>query len=336
MYINDYSKSRIMSGLKGITAWKFRMSILFIILLIIFALPAIADASGKKYLVETTHDKSVTSDYEEMKQLKDTTLISLEVMSPSKVTASTEEWVKIVWASIDAFNDFQELSTSSDLSDHISALSNAQEMKSDIDKLKGYSQANENGIPILAEIAHSRFFNDLGDFFENAANDEDSTKSRIMCLEQSRIAYHEAGKISDSSRLDYEVKYSSMRYKRDMAIAGREMSSAEDNLTKAEVGKDASDFLTVIGCFKDAKRASEHNKKALKIYNRHGDEEVRHAIYMKQRIDAVNAELGQRIGFYFAALALIFILLAVYMIRSVSRWIETVNDTRLGDELIAI
>ena len=327
-----------MPSLRDITAWKFRVlvSTIIIILLIIFAMPVLADAPLKKILFETTHDKSVASDYEEIKQLKDTTLITLEVMSPSEVTATTKDWVEIVWAIIDAFNALQKLSASSDLSDHISAVSNMQKIKSDIVKLKGYAQANENGIPILPEIALSRFFNDQGEFFENAATEENSTKSSIACLEQSKIAYHEAGKISDSSRLDYEAKILSMRYNRDMEVAGSEKSSADVYLTKAEVCKNSSDFLTVIGCFMDAKRASEHIDNAFKIYNRHGDEEMEHAFYIKQRIDAVNAESGQKIGAYFATLAVIFVLVAVYMLRSVGRWIETVRDTKLGDELIAM
>jgi hypothetical protein len=321
---------------RGITIWEFRVLILLFILLIIFALPAISDASRKKVLVEGTYNLNVTSDYEEVQQLKDTTLISLEVMSPANVTATTKGWVQLVWVIIDAFNGLRALSTSSDLSDHISALYHAQTIKSEIAKLKGYSQANENGIPILAEIALSRFFNDRGKYFENAATGENSTKSKIECLEQSKIAYHEAGRISDFSRLDYEVKMSLMRYNRDMAIAGSESSSAKEYLRKAEVCKNSSDFLTVIACFKDAKRASEHNNNALKIYRLHGDEKMEHAIYIKQRIDAVNAESGQKIGAYLAALAVIFLLVAVYLLRSVGRWIETVKDTRLGDELIAM
>ncbi len=321
---------------RGITTWEFRVLILLFILLTIFVMPAIADASRKKALVEGTYNLIVTSDYEEMRQLKDTTLISLEVMSPANVTATTKEWVERVWAIIDVFNGLRALSTSNNLSDHISALYNAQTIKSEIVKLKGYSQANENGIPILAEIALSRFFNDQGEYFENAATEENSTKSKIEYLEQSKIAYHEAGRISDFSRLDYEVKMSLMRYNRDMAVAGSERSSAKEYLTKAEVCKNSSDFLTAIGCFKDAKRASEHNNKALKIYSRHGDEEMEHAIIITHRIDAVNAESGQKIGVFLVALAVIFILVAVYVIRSVSRWIETVKDTRLGDELIAM
>lgn len=325
-----------MSSLRAITGWKFTAVLLIVILISGFVLPALADESRKKYLVETTYDKSVTSNYEEVKQLKETTLITLEVMSPSEVTATAEEWVKIVWEIIDAFNELQKLSSSRDLSKHISAVSKAQVVKSDIERLEGYSQATENGIPILPEIALTRFFNDQGDYFEKEATEEKSTKSRIACLEQSKIAYHEGGKISDSSRLDYEAKMSSMRYNLDMEAASGEMSSAEDYLSKAEMCKDSSDFLTVISGFMDAKKASEHVEKALKIYRRHEDEKMSYALSIKQRIDGVNAEFGKKSGGYFATIAAIFILLAVYVLRSVGKWIETMKDTRLGDELITI
>ena len=326
-----------MSSLRrAITRWKFTAVLLIVILISGFIMPALANESRKKYLVETTQDKSVTSNYEEIKQLKETTLISLEVMSPSEVTATTKEWVKIVWGIIDTFNELQTLSAGSNLSDHISAVSKAQAMKSDINRLGGYSQANENAIPILPEITISRFFNDKGGFFENKATEENSTKSRIECLEQSKIAYHEAGKISDSSRLDYEAKMLSMKYNLDMEVANSEMTSSEDYLSKAELCMDSSDFLTVISGFMDGKKASEYIGNALKIYKRHEDEKEDYAISIKERVDAVNAEFGKKIGGYFATIAAIFILLAVYVLRSVGRWIETMKDTKLGDELIAL
>ena len=325
-----------MSSLRAITGWEFTAVLLIVILISGFIMPALADESRKKYLVETTYDKSVTSNYEEVKQLKETTLITLEVMSPSEVTATAEEWVKIVWEIIDAFNELQKLSSSRDLSKHISAVSKAQVVKSDIERLEGYSQATENGIPILPEIALTRFFNDQGDYFEKEATEEKSTKSRIECLKQSKIAYHEGGKISDSSRLDYEAKRLAMRYNLDMGVAGSEMSNAEDYLSKADRCRHSSDFLTVIGGFLDAKKASEHIEKTLKIYRGHEDEKISYALSIKQRIDGVNAEFGKKIGGYFATIAIIFILIAVYVLRSVGKWIETMKDTRLGDELITI
>ena len=336
IHICDYHKNGIMSSLRAITGWKFTAFLLIVILISGFIMPALADESRKKYLVETTYDKSVTSNYEEVKQLKETTLITLEVMSPSEVTATTEEWVELVWEIIDAFNELQKLSSSRDLSKHISAVSKAQAMKSDIERLGDYSQASENAIPILPEIALTRFFNDQGDYFEKEATEEKSTKSRIECLEQSKIAYHEGGRISDSSRLDYETKMLAMRYNLDVEVASREMSSAEDYLSKAEMCRDSSDFITVIGGFMDAKKASEHVEKALKIYRGHEDEKVDYAISIKERVDAVNAEFGKKSGGYFATLAAIFILMTVYALRSVGRWVETMKDTRLGDELIAI
>jgi hypothetical protein len=325
-----------MSGLRGITSGKFTAWFILILLLIGFSMPALADESLKKYLVETTYNKPVTSGYEEIKLLKETTLITLEVMSPSDITLTTEEWVKIVWKIIDAFNELQILSASSDLSDHISALSKAQMIKSDIDNLEKYSQANENAIPILPEIALERFFKDQGSYFEKKATEESSTTSRIECLEQSKIAYHEGGKISESSMLDYEAKMLSMRYYGDMEIADNEMSLAEHYLSKAETCKDSSDFLTLIGGFMDAKRASEHIEKALKIYKRHEDDKMVSAISIKQRIDALVADFGRKSGGYFGTIAGVFILIALYVLRSVGGWIEAINDTRLGDELIAI
>jgi hypothetical protein len=325
-----------MSGLRGITSRKFTAWLFLIFLLIGFSMPALADESQKKYLVETTYDKPVTSSYEEIKLLKETTLITLEVMSPSEVTSTTEEWVKIVWKIIEAFNELQTLSASSDLSDHISALSKAQMIKSDIDKLENYSQANENVIPILPEIALERFFKDQGGYFEKKATEEISTTSRIECLEHSKIAYHEGGKISESSMLDYEAKMLSMRYNWDMEIADNEMSFAEHYLSKAETCKDSSDFLTLIGGFMDAKRASEHIEKALKIYKRHEDDKMESAISIKQRIDDLVAEFGRKSGGYFVTIAGVFILLAMYVLRSVSGWIDAIKDTQLGDELISI
>lgn len=307
--------------------------VFIIILLCLLCSPSsvLGDENLKRRLVETTHNKEVMSEYEEIGQMKVLTRSMLGAMQPAEVTSATESWVRLAWQTIDSFNEIQNLSTSKTPEDHIKALSEAYSLKQTLTILE--DKAPSSAIALLPKIALDIALTEEAEYLEDAATHERQTKKRIEYLRESAKAFHESRDISNFARLDYETKELSARYEADMRIANEMFSNAE-RLFSEGIQTQISKPLLPLDRFLKLKESKELASHALEIYEKHSDEKLKEAYPLKNSIEPEFADVVVEMIWKLMLYTMILFVIGTYALRSISKWRDDLFNSRLGNVLV--
>ena len=302
---------------------------------LLFLLCVLSSVAGderiKRELVETTHEKKIVSTYEEIDQMKVLTISVLGAMPPADVTSETEGWCRLVWQTIDSFNEIQNLTNKKTPEDSIEALSIASSLRQTLTVLE--DKAPTSVIAMLPEIARGRALTEQAEYLEDAATREKRTKKRIEYLNQSASAFHESGDISNFARLDYETKELAARYKADMRIANAMLENATRFFSDG-MQIPTSNLLLPLDAFLNLRASKELVNRAIVIYEKHSDEKLEEAYPLRNAVEpkftAVVVEMIWKLLLYTMTLFII----GTYVLRAAARWRNDITDSRLGNVLV--
>jgi hypothetical protein len=109
----------------------------------------------------------------------------------------------------------------------------ANRINRSINTISGYGIAERNGIPMLSELALTRFYRDEGKFSEEAARNTNETKVKLDYERGSSIAYRKGGMPSEASRMEFKSRRNKRIYERDMKRASEYIDAARVQLDNA-------------------------------------------------------------------------------------------------------
>jgi hypothetical protein len=316
------------------------MTLLLIVIIfntLSFSTPAAGSDELKRELLEDiiSMDKpELFDDYGELDLAKAKTQAVIQGMEGSEVTRNTKAWVDILLEIIDDFEVMADLSKSSVPSEHIKALEIADRINTSINALSGYDIAERNGIPMLAEIALRRFYRTEGEFFDVAARNEEETKVKIEYASISSIAYGLGGMPTGKSRMEFESRRLDWMYKRDMERALEYIHASRSHLNNAR--NPSSGFFGTAASFMEILKARDSFEKAKEIYDEHKDKELENVRGIENEIKIVYHRLMLDTLKGVAIYLLILSFFTVIIWNDFKRWGEELEDTRLGEELIAM
>jgi hypothetical protein len=275
-------------------------------------------------------------DYGELYLAKAKTQAVIQGMEGKDVTWSTKEWVDILLGMIDDFEGIAYLSESSVPSDHIEAIETAERINRSINALSGYIVAEDNEIPMLSEHALERFYRGEGESFENLSRNEKETKVKIEYENISSFSYKKGGiyTISDASRMEFASRRDEWVYKRDMERASEFIDEASSHLYNAK--NPPSGFFGDLHAFMDILKARDSFEEAKKIYEKHEDKELEKVEGFENEIKSVYHRLMLDTLKVVAIYLLILSFFTAIIWMDFKRWGEELDDTRLGEELIAM
>lgn len=313
--------------------------ILVIITTLFFSTPLAAGSDELKreiledlISVDIVDKAELFSEYDELYIAKTKTQAVIQGMEGREVTAITEEWVDTFLGIIDDFEKAADFSTSSDPSDHIEAIEIAEGINSSITMLNRYETAQENGIPMLAELALERFYRGEGEFFENFSRNEQETRVKIEYEKISSNSYKKGGvyTISDASRMEFESRRDEWLYERDMERASDSLNASRSHLARAR--NPSSGFFGA--AFIEILKAKDSFEHAQRIYEKHKDTELENIRGLESEIKTVY----QRLIFETLKVVSIYLLILSFFTfivrKDFERWRGELDDTRLGEELI--
>ncbi|MCK4736323.1 MAG: hypothetical protein KAT65_27975, partial [Methanophagales archaeon] len=251
------------------------------------------------------------------------------------VTATTKAWVDLSLKIIDDFELMVNESESSDPRAHITAVEVADRISVSLNTLRmEYAMAERNRIPMLSESALSRFYRGEGKFFEEAARNTDETKVKIGYAQNSSIVYRKGGMTSEASRMEFEWRRHKRIYERDMKRALEYLNDARvlrDNAINPSSGFFGSDFMAILN-------AKDSFESAKGLYEKHNDTELENESVIKTEAEIKKTFLRLMLDTLLRILIYLLILSAITFIlwTDFKRWGEELDDTRLGEELIAM
>lgn len=333
-YLSKRGKIQMLNVRRKKTSATYPQVCVFIIILLFLLYsfsPVLGDENRKRYLYETTYHYKIVSKYDEIEQMKVITYSILGAMQPAEVTSETESWVRLVWQTIDSFNEIQNLSNSQNPEDHINALSEAYSLRQTIEVLE--DKVPESAIALLLGIALGRALTEQAEYLEDAATHESQTKKRIEYLKESAKAFHESGDISNFARLDYETKELSARYEADMRIANEMFSNAKRLFSEGTQTQTSTPLLPLDPFLKlkESKKLANH---AIVIYEKHSDDKTKESYPLKNSVETeftgVVVEMLWKLMLY----ALILFVIGTYVLRSLSKWRDDLFNSRLGNVLV--
>ncbi len=316
------------------------LALLIILLGIVIFLSSATIVAGsdelKRELLEAilSQDKpELFDDYGELLLAKTKMQTIIQGLDSRDVTATTKAWVDLSLRIIDDFELMVNESESSDPVDHINAVEAAERINMSINTLTGCPTAERNGIPMLSMLALMRFYRAEGKFFEDTARNTAETKLKLDYERRSSIAYEKGSMPSDASRMAFESRRNERIYDRDMKSASKDINAARVQRDKAITqtseffGSDFMGILKARDSFESAKGLYEkHNDKELETENViKTEDEIKHA-YQRLMLDAL-----LRVGIYLLILSFIVVILW----KEFKKWGDELDDTRLGEELIA-
>ncbi|MCK4398119.1 MAG: hypothetical protein KAV25_03935 [Methanophagales archaeon] len=302
-----------------------------------FSTPAAGSDELKRELLEeiiSVDKPELFDDYGELYLAKAKIQAVIQGMEGKDVTWGTKEWVDIFLGIIDDFEEMADLSKSSAPPDHIEAIEIAERINMSINALSGYIAAEDNEIPMLSEHALERFYRGEGKFFKNLSRNEKETKEKIEYEKISSISYKKGGiyTISDASGMEFESRRDEWIYKRDMRKASEFIDEASSYLDKAR--NPSSEIFGA--AFMEIIRARDSFEKAKKLYEKHEDKELEKVRGFESEIDDTYKDLMLKMIKKIASYLLILSFFTVIIWKDFKRWGEELDDTRLGEELIAM
>ena len=308
----------------------------------VFTHTASADELIKRQLVEKVGflDSTSFNKYEEVKILHEQTLITVQALPASDITSSTDVWVNLVVGDegiIRGFDELTDLTSDDEPESHIKALEHGKQILTTVKSLESYSQAQENFIPMVAQLALKHFFSDEGEFFEELAEAENNTEKRIKYLENSYIAYDLAGDLTKTSYLDLKIKETKSEYNYDMEIVDKNLDT--DNVSLMMLNESIGDgnntgFFNVVEGILAVRSAKESYSVVYDLYLKHGDERSGSINTTISDINYVAYDLEQTFIRYVVGFIALFSTIIIYGLYSLYTWKLEVDDTLLGEEVI--
>ena len=295
-----------------------------------FSTPAAGSDELKRELLKeiiSVDKPELFDDYGELYLAKAKMQAVIQGMEGWEVTSSTKEWVDIFLGIIDDFEAMADLSESAVPSDHVEAIEIADNM--DINPLSRYDISE---IPMLAELALKRFYRNEGKFFEDLSRTEKETKLKIEYEKISSSSYKKGGvyTLSDSSRMEFELRRDEWIYRRDMRKASEFIDDANLHLEKAR-----NPSSEIVGAaFMEIIKARDSFEKAKELYEKHEDKELENVKGIEDEIKSVYHRLMLDTLKVVAIYLLILSFFTVIIWMDFKRWGEELDDTRLGEELI--
>ncbi|MGB2728583.1 MAG: hypothetical protein WBD09_08935 [Halobacteriota archaeon] len=320
---------------RSLVVLKILMITLLLFQSLSFSTPAAGSDELKRELLENiiSVDKpELFDDYGELYLAKAKVQAVLQGMEGWEVTPNTKAWVNIFLGIIDDFERMADLSKSSVPSEHVEALEIAEGINTSINTLSGYDIAERNGIPMFSEIALRRFYRSEGEFFEEAARNEEETKVKIEHARNSSSAYGLGGMPTEKSRMEFESRRLNWMYKRDMERASEYITASWSHRENAD--KPSSGFFDTAAAFMEIIKARDSFEKAKKIYEKHEDRELENVKGIESKINDTYKGLMQKTIKYIAFYLLILSFFTVIIWMDFKRWGEELDDTMLGTELI--
>ena len=300
-----------------------------------FSTPAAGSDELKRELLEdiiSVDKPELFDDYGELYLAKAKTQAVIQGMEGKDVTWDTKEWVDILLGIIDDFEVMAYLSESSVPSDHMEAIEIAEEINTSINTLSGYDIPKENGIPMFAELALKRFYQREGEHFENLSRNEKETKVKIEYENISSILYREGGMPSDASRMEFESRRDKWVYGRDMERASEYINASWSHLANAR--NPSSGFFGA--AFMEIIKARDSFEEGKKIYVKHSDVQLENVKGIESEIRITYIGLMRDMLKVVAIYLLILSFFTVILWKDFKKWGEELDDTRLGEELIAM
>jgi len=311
--------------------------VVLILLTIVIFLSSSTIAAGsdelKRDILEDilSQDKpGLFDDYGELQLAKTKMQTVIQGMDSRDVTSTTKAWVDISLGIIDDFEVMVNVSESSDPFDHLTAIEAADRLSMSINKLKGYPTAERNGIPMLSELALTRFYRGEGKFFEQAARNTDETKVKIDYEQNSSIAYRKGSMPSEASRMEFEWRRDKRIYDRDMKRASEYINAAgvqRDNAITPSSGFFGSNFMGIL-------KARDSFEQAKGLYEKHKDKELKNVKGIEDEIKDAYQKLMLDTLLRIVIYLLILSIIVVILWKDFKRWGDELDDTRLGEELI--
>jgi len=299
-----------------------------------FSTPAAGSDELKRELLEdiiSVDKPELFDDYGELYLAKAKTQAVIQGMEGKDVTWDTKERVDIFLEIIDDFEEMADLSKSSVPSDHVEAIEIAEEINTSINALSGYDISE---IPMLSELALRRFYRSEGKFFEDTSRNEKETKEKIEYEKISSFSYKKGGiyTLSDASRMEFESSRDEWVYEKDMERASGFIDEASSYLDKAR--NPSSEFFGA--AFMEIIKAKDSFEKARRIYEKHKDKELENVKGIENEIKSVYHRLMLDTLKVVAIYLLILSFFTAIIRKDFKRWGEELDDTRLGEELIAM
>ena len=313
-----------------------------IILTSVFTHTASADELIKRQLVEKVGflDSAAFNKYEEIKILHEQTLITVQALPASDITSSTNIWVNLVVSDkgiIRGFDELTDLTSGNGPESHKKALEKGKQIQTTVRSLESYPQAQENFIPIVAQLALKHFFSDEGQFFEELAESENNTEKRIEYLDNSYIAYDLAGDLTKTSYLDLKIKETKSEYNYDMDIINKNLESGNESLItlNESIGEgNNTGFIPSVKGILAAKSAKESYSVVYDLYLKHDDEKSGLINITISDINNSANDLEQTFIRYVLGFIVLFSTIIIYGLYSLYTWKLEVDDTLLGEEVI--
>ena len=336
------SKQLVLKGSRK-TILLHNASMLFLLCILfasIFTYGGSADELQKRQLVETVGsiDSPAFDKYEEIKILYEQTLITVQALPATSITSSTNQWVDKVAGPNGVIKGFDELTTltsGNDPKSHERALDRGRQIAGTVKSLKSYPQAEDNFIPMVAQMGLNHFFQDEGIFFEKLADNEMNTALRIEYLDNSYIAYSLAGDITKTSYLDLKIKETKSEYNYDMKIVERELETGNESLYALRQSNEQKDqMIPVVEGIIASRSAKDSYSQIYALYVKHGNDDAESVNMTLSEINIITADLESAFTKYMVLLVVFFNILIIYSLYSLYTWKHEVDDTRLGDEVI--
>lgn len=273
-------------------------------------------------------------DFSELSLIQTHTLLSIQ---GKPLDTETKEYVNIIVEILTTFNEVNTLSQSETPESHIEALKKAGEIETQIDELKKYDVPNERGYPLLFSIATSRYFKNEAAYFQEVAGKEKNSALRIQYLENSAIAYRNAGNFELYSELSYTADEEKQIYEKDMDIASESLQTANTFLSDSGKSRDSYsilDFFIQINKFSTGNTVKEKMKTAILLHRKHSVTQLTDTIDIYNKIFYLNIETFTKIMQYLLIISLIYATFSIYFLFSIRNWVYDMENADLGNKLL--
>lgn len=312
-----------------------RVKILLIAICIIILSSTGATASDTDIYVKKIYNADfpdLFEQYNEYKLIHTQTLSSIQGVT--KLNQNTKNYVDIIVEILNICDEMNTLSISDNPDSHVTALEKASTIGPKINKLKSYESADKKGYPLLMNLALTRYYQTEATYFQELAGNEANTQLRIKYLDNSAIAYKNAGNLKLYSELSYTAKEEKQTYNSDMKIASELISNARDVLNYQPQPYSISDFIYQTNTFIDGSESKVDVHYVIDIHKKHGTEDVGSMVGMYNQLFGITMESFMKTTHYIAVFSILYIIVSLYMLYSITKWTTDMTNADYGNELL--
>ena len=334
--------------------------ILIIFAAVIFLSPGISAQEDRSIadLREEIEDMELTSaeKYFEVDDMRRKTVLMLYTIERVNVSADVKQFIFSVENFLNTFESTYVKSETGGVSEHRESIeqgSGMKKMASDIRLYKNNPELKEYPqVPVIADDADSavkRFLDDMGAYFEDAAEYENVTPIKIKHIEDAIYAYEESE--NNEKKIEVRAVHEEINseFLTDMNTAAAQKQEADTLLNKSDALKDSSNIIDLFSAFWSAADAGLKYGNIMKIYSGHnldssGCSENKECsleyygifieVYDKNEYASeISESLTTVILKYITVIAFIVLIILFIFKRSYSKYRADSKDAKLGVEL---